>query len=350
MTRTLRGLSFHSTKGGVGKSTLATLCAWAAAQREDRPPVYLIDMDLTGTSLADVLPLRAPRWGDAEVMPKRFKRGRPQPSGFWLRDESFERLESRSAGGHLRITVPVLNDYLLFATPDWSPGNDMPLEAVCWAVEDGPPNLRVLPSSALPADLSRTLPIIFDEEYTAYIEGRLERLLNQVVERHTNAWVIFDVPPTLPGLSRAVASLGLRLGRAPKQPLSQDGVIPRPLQDSEVHWMNCLVASLDVQDNLALARWVQLVQPAERARFQVVVNRATEQEVRSGAMWQRQPTMRINASPEDALQLSPLGLDPLLEAALPIDEDKHKRIFAREGLPPTEALGGLEKLLALVGG
>jgi hypothetical protein len=351
MPGTLRCLSFHSTKGGVGKSTLATLSAFAAAEKYPECPVFLVDMDLTGTSLADVLPLEAPRWVDAEEVPRKFKRGRPRPSGFWPRDESFDRLEARGAGREIRQTVPMLNDYLLFATPDWSATNDMPIEAVAWKIEGGPAHLRVLPSSALPLDLSRTLPIIFDEEYTAYIEGRLERLLSQVAERYRDAWVIFDVPPTLPGLSRAVASLGLRLGVERKQPLAQDGYIPQPLLEAEVRWKNCLVASLDVQDNLALARWVALVKPEERDHFKVVVNRATEQEVNSGGLWRR-PSVRTHASPDEALQVSLDPQDPLLEpgAVLSIKHEEPKRIFIREGLPTSSSLDGMDQLLALVEG
>lgn len=51
--------AFCSVKGGVGKSTLATATAKLLARRPDRR-VVLIDADMTGTSLADGLRLRAP--------------------------------------------------------------------------------------------------------------------------------------------------------------------------------------------------------------------------------------------------------------------------------------------------
>lgn len=56
--RTIRLHTFCSVKGGVGKSTLATVCAKLLAAH-GRVPV-LVDCDLTGTSLADGLRLRAP--------------------------------------------------------------------------------------------------------------------------------------------------------------------------------------------------------------------------------------------------------------------------------------------------
>ncbi|MEO5726298.1 MAG: P-loop NTPase, partial [Byssovorax sp.] len=56
--RTIRLHTFCSVKGGVGKSTLATICAKLLADR-GRVPV-LVDCDLTGTSLADGLRLCAP--------------------------------------------------------------------------------------------------------------------------------------------------------------------------------------------------------------------------------------------------------------------------------------------------
>ena len=51
--------AFCSAKGGVGKSTLALTCARLLGEPKERG-CLLIDADLTGTSLADGLDLRAP--------------------------------------------------------------------------------------------------------------------------------------------------------------------------------------------------------------------------------------------------------------------------------------------------
>src|SRR5688572_6722323 len=66
MSGRLRCYSFHSVKGGVGKSTLAVLTALTLARRPGAR-VTLIDMDLTGTSLADALRLEAPAWDLADA-------------------------------------------------------------------------------------------------------------------------------------------------------------------------------------------------------------------------------------------------------------------------------------------
>lgn len=50
MTGALRCYSFHSVKGGVGKSTLSTFLALGLARRHPEAQVVLIDLDLTGMS------------------------------------------------------------------------------------------------------------------------------------------------------------------------------------------------------------------------------------------------------------------------------------------------------------
>ncbi|MFM7204477.1 MAG: hypothetical protein ACKO6N_27195 [Myxococcota bacterium] len=82
-----------------------------------------------------------------------------------------------------------------------------------------------------------------------------------------------DTPPTLPGLSRTVLSLALRLGREPRQPLAIGGDVPPRLKDAELHWHAQLVASPDLQDLRALFRWLELVQPDEQPVLQFLINR-----------------------------------------------------------------------------
>lgn len=329
----LRVLSFHSVKGGVGKSTLATLAAHGAARRHPEMRVVLIDMDLTGTSLADVLPICAPRWADG--LPDLLK----APVDFWSRSESMDRLEERDDGGAVRKTVPVLNDFLTFASPDWDAAHDIPAQALLWAVE-GPENLFVIPSSALPIDLEYTLPLIFDEEHSAYLESRLEYLLADLAQVPT--WVIFDVPPTIPGLSRAVISLALRLGGEPRAPLAKGGTLPGLLATTPIAWRAGLIATLDRQDHRALQRWIDQMQPEERPRFKVILNRVGGH-VAPGQLdliWR-----------QGAVDASPLDLGPrddLLDDPLRIPEDAALQFFAHgaDGTPPVHAC--IDALLDLV--
>jgi hypothetical protein len=270
MTGTLRCYSFHSVKGGVGKSTLSVLTAVALADEHPEARVYLVDMDLTGTSVADVLPLEAPRWeGVADGEPLDLLK---PPSGFHDHERTRDLVEVREEStARAVVGVPFLNDYLLFETPDWDEETDLRPESIAWRLRGGPDGLRVLPSSALPRDLERALPVIYDEEHAAYLEGRLEYLLAALVAGERDVFVVFDTPPTIPGLSRSVLSLALRLSREPKETLSADGDMPRALKEADVRWRAFIVATLDHQDVAAAWRWFKRVEDAEIIRL--VLNR-----------------------------------------------------------------------------
>jgi cellulose biosynthesis protein BcsQ len=279
MTHRLRCYSFHSVKGGVGKSTLSTLSAIAVADAHPEARVYLVDMDLTGTSLADVLRLEAPCWDG--VGP-----GEPldllqPPTGFHTYDESRTQLGRRGdapADSDEAYCVPFLNDYLLFTPQQWDDAQDIGPIAIGWRLWHGPDNLRVFPSSALPRDLSRALPVIYDEEHAAFLEGRLEYLLAALLAEPGEAVVIFDTPPTIPGLSRSVLNLAFRLSRNPKTPLSEDGFIPEGIEGAQVDWRAFLVATQDLQDIRAAARWLDLVGRDDTDVVRLVLNRVSGDE------------------------------------------------------------------------
>lgn len=159
MTSKLTCRSFHSVKGGVGKSTLAVAHALSLAQKhaESGRRVYLLDLDLTGTSLADVLPLCAPRWegvdpltlGHSVRAPTTAFTRTPRPrSAFDSATNS-----SMSSPTTAQRMWPSSTIFLLFQSPDREGGIDMALDAMCWRMEGAPDNLRVIPSSALPRDL-----------------------------------------------------------------------------------------------------------------------------------------------------------------------------------------------------
>ncbi|MEZ4301068.1 MAG: ParA family protein [Polyangiaceae bacterium] len=280
----LRCASFHSVKGGVGKSTLSYLVARLLA--EASPPderVALIDADLTGTSLADVLPLRAPKWSGLDGDDPLPLHRKPD---HWIRldhvaggDDSFAGLVSRATRevSHAH-DVPLLNDFLLWRKDRYDSERDVHPEALFWkppAEDVLAERLMVVPSSALPTDLGEILPLIYDELHAAYLESRLEWLLHWLLAKTNVRTVVFDTPPTIPGLSRALLSMGIRLPDHVE--LADDGGTPERLTreaGTSVTWTAFLIASTDLQDLRAAERWLDGRSPEELDRIQVIVNRA----------------------------------------------------------------------------
>ncbi len=245
----LRCYSFHSVKGGVGKSTLATACALALAER-DGEPVVLIDMDLTGTSLGDVLKLEAPRWNAEHPVLKALE----GPSdGFSSHEETMERVRLRQDEELRGVGAPpYLNDFLLFPAPERVDIEDADPVGLLWRLQRGPEALRIIPSSALPRDVEAIVSVVYDEERTAFLQQRLEYLMEALLllyRDEPSLTLVFDTPPSIPGLSRAVLSLALRLGaQGDKRPIVPRRALPYELDNAEVRWIACLVATLDRQD------------------------------------------------------------------------------------------------------
>ena len=122
--RTLRCYSFHSVKGRVGKSTLSSILALALAEDTE---TTLVDMDLTGTSLADVLPLCAPRWRENANW-----HAAPD-AGFHDRAHSRRAMSVRAdASPADLVEPPFLNDFLLYQTADWQARDDVHPHALGW--------------------------------------------------------------------------------------------------------------------------------------------------------------------------------------------------------------------------
>lgn len=337
MSAQLHCYSFHSVKGGVGKSTLSTLTACALAHECPDSRVILVDMDLTGTSLADVLPLEAPCW--AEVAPDEpFDLSKP-PHGFWSRIDSRIRMKRRALeaiDSKNTVGVPFLNDYLLFAPKIWDEEHDIQPVAISWRMVDGPDNLRVFPSSALPRDLMRALPVIYDEEHAAFLEARLEYLLSALAMEHQDTYVVFDTPPTIPGLSHSILNLAFRLSRKDKIPLAEDGSVPERLLKTRVDWNVRIVSTQDMQDIRAAARWLEWVPPEYQTLVRLTINRAwPEREQREEHFRQalRDPSDVAGNSEIDLEGLE--NPNPMLNNPIWIEErGTMQEIFHRENSPP----------------
>ena len=261
----LKVWSFHSVKGGVGKSTLALLTARRLAQSSR---VALIDMDLTGTSLADVVPLLAPTWSTVGHDLTQDDLPLETAPTSWLDPSAGMRVRAAATTGSPR-GVPFLNDWFMHQRDVEHARGDVNVQSIMWKARDDN-NLLVIPSSAFPYDISRVLPLLYDEPFGAFVESRLEWLLDALLAVGVDH-VVFDTPPTLPGLSKAVLSLALRL--PDHESLAKTGSAPKRLADANTTWHAWIVTTQDTQDLRAVERWLEAVEPDDSARMLVVINR-----------------------------------------------------------------------------
>lgn len=337
MTSRLNCFSFHSVKGGVGKSTLSTFTACALAHEHPESQVYLVDMDLTGTSLADVLPLEAPRWDG--VGPDEPLDMSKRPDGFHSRLDSRMRMKVRGSSQRdmtVAVGVPFLNDYLLFAPKTWNEEYDLHPVAMAWRMVDGPSNMRVFPSSALPRDLTRALPVIYDEEHAAFLEARLEHLLSYILKDEQESYIVFDTPPTIPGLSHSILNMAFRLSRSPKTPLAEDGIVPDRLEAAIIDWNVRIVATQDMQDVRAAARWLEWVHESDQHIVRLVINRAWKETQQREAYFYRALREPSDDSENNIGEFEPLGIpNPIVAAPIWIEEyGTMQTIFHEEKTPP----------------
>lgn len=180
--------AFCSVKGGVGKSTLAVVCARLLAAR-GRTPV-LLDCDLTGTSLADGLALRAPRVAlrddgtmDLDAVASR--------SALTV-EETRQLRAARSDAGGPALPPPYLNDLL-------DRDRSVHIGALLWRHEpdDG---VRYLPSSSIHHDVVRSLRWFAAEpfDWAQRLAWLLDDLARQTPELTD---IIVDLPPGVWGFA-----------------------------------------------------------------------------------------------------------------------------------------------------
>ncbi len=207
---------------------------------------------------------------------------------------------------------------------------------MAWRMVDAPNNLRVFPSSALPRDLTRALPVIYDEEHAAFLEARLEHLLSYIVKEQQESYIVFDTPPTIPGLSHSILNMAFRLSREPKKSLAEDGIVPERLDMAVIDWNVRIVATQDMQDVRAAARWLEWVHDEDQHLVRLVINRAwkipqqREQQYRQ-ALSEPTDDSEGNVGDFDALGMpNPIVADPIW-----IEEDEvMQTIFHGEKTPP----------------
>ncbi|WP_437672237.1 P-loop NTPase [Sorangium sp. So ce131] len=269
--RTIRLHAFCSVKGGVGKSTLATACAKLLA-KGGRVPV-LVDCDLTGTSLADGLRLRAPA---VTLLDDGSINLEAPPTGQFLSVE-----ETRARRGRRRdalrgdgqkwkdkpLPPPYFNDPLNYAFLTGQPAR---VDALLWRHERDD-RVLYLPSSSTHDDVIQSVEWFFGQpfDWARSFAWTLDGLAHQVPALTD---VVVDLPPGIWGFPHEALVLvsTLLLG----EPMPDD--YP-PWHAGPVRWAPnpFLVTSRDPNDILPALEYVAR-QRARVPSLKPVVNRDTE--------------------------------------------------------------------------
>lgn len=205
-----------SIKGGVGKSTLAVASAKLIAERGGVP--LLIDADMTGTSLADGLLLRAPKV--AQHKDGALDLDAP-PTGERYSSRETERLRNarKNAPVSERALPPAyLNDALDYQSA--TPGQECRIEGMLWAHEraDG---VLYLPSSPLKQDIAQSLGWMYGQDPFRWV-CRLTWVLDALLARVPQLTdVVVDLPPGVweGGFSHELLAFASMLSR--REPLPE---------------------------------------------------------------------------------------------------------------------------------
>lgn len=214
-------VTIHSQKGGVGKTLIALYLARRFVEGlQPLPPgkdwapdglrTVLIDGDLAGTSLADVLPLSTRTLNGSKL----------------TADEVDSYLGTSYQGWDRNARLAFLNRYL-FCDPwhygrfqEENPGalDGFGMQHLLWWPEDRFRDwLAVIPASAFPVDIAEGIPHIFKEDITHFLHKRLTDLVLALwVGKGVKSFdvVVIDTPPTLYGVSRVVLDLHWTLPKA----------------------------------------------------------------------------------------------------------------------------------------
>ncbi len=266
-TKVKRLVTIHSQKGGVGKTLIALYLARKFAQKGEGGlglRTVLIDADLTGTSLAEAVPLVSPSFATNDFFTLEETQAR-------FREISQAIKPSQRWPNPSKNRIKFLND-VLFCDPirygrfiEKTEGDQDPLfkrRHLLWRVdelrESNTPDfefglLRAIPSSGLPRHIAQCIPYVYKETATEFL-GR--RLTDVVVSLWSGDWdggtpfdtIIIDTPPVLTGVSHAV--MGLRDSLAEHKANSAS----YPKLDFEIKHTALFLSSADLQDLTALGR------------------------------------------------------------------------------------------------
>ncbi len=256
--RTIRLHTFCSVKGGVGKTSLAIACAKILAA-QGRVPV-LIDCDLTGTSLADGLDLRAPK---AKLHEDGSIDLEAEPTG----NDLYTVAESRRMRARRRFALqtdekwkdhphppPFFNDPLNFA---YANKRAPRIDGMIWRHErnDG---VLYLPSSSTYDDMTQSLEWFFGEafDFARAFAINLDALAKQIPSLTD---VVVDLPPGIWGFPHYVLDLVSMLHYQDEEPLPEDYAVMRA---GAIRWVPnpFLVTSRDPNDLVPALEYIAMHQ------------------------------------------------------------------------------------------
>ncbi|UQA57778.1 P-loop NTPase [Polyangium aurulentum] len=334
--RAIRVHAFASVKGGVGKSSLATACAKLLAHQKRRP--VLIDCDMTGTSFADGLSLRAPKIqlhtsGGIDFL--------QPPTGEFETVERTRRLRASrrdALGGEAPLPPPFLNDILRFlddVVQEQRETDPPRVDALLWChqQDDG---VLYLPSSPLRRDVGESLGWIstHPDRRFDWVHRLTWALHFLVKQREDISDVVLDLPPGIAGLTHETMVLLSKLERG--EPLGKG--YP-PWNEGDIVWRAnpFLILTTDRNDMLPGLEYVGQTRNRIRSLLPLV-NRADTgvEAIRESAREMLGPT---------------LGALRIEERLALIDEHRPTlgRIFRMGDLPLDPAMLGLARVLRLIG-
>jgi hypothetical protein len=266
--RTITLHTFCSVKGGVGKSTLAVVCAKLLAA--DKRVPALVDCDLTGTSLADGLRLQAPRvalLSDGAVDLRSAPTGEPPLS---IDETRRLRARRRDAAWQGRVhPPPYFNDVLNAVLDRQEP---VRVDAALWRHEreDG---VAYLPSSSIHHDIAGSLRWYNERDPFEWAECFLWALDDLAQQRPTLTDVVIDLPPGTWGFPHETMVIVSTLQR--QAPLPQGYPV---WHEGPTRWAAnpFLVTSADGNDLLPALEYVGRHQREQLPTLKPLVNRATE--------------------------------------------------------------------------
>lgn len=197
--RNVKVHAFASTKGGVGKSTLALLAARTISAT--RVPL-LVDLDLTGSSLADALDLEAPELAvddDGRFDPASAALGWLSSQDTLLRRHWRSRHASK---GSPFIQLPYTNDALMAR---------MPISIGEWLWRDPSDGLRILPASSVQGDVQRATRILAEVDGIDWRDSLVVTLRELVEGLPDVTDIVLDLPPGTWGFSHGALAAMLAL-------------------------------------------------------------------------------------------------------------------------------------------